>query len=162
MVCCTLHSASCPLVCQFRCLVSVVPLWSLWNICSSIVPLLRVFCPGFSPLCSVFFPMCPVILCRHALFGFSSDELRVTPRIFVYLLNVCKFFIWHSRNDSCFRDVFPVAVSIIAQVRTPVRFHLPLFFKRFKSSHRKRYFHRQWGTRGVVASVAAGQLTLCL
>lgn len=38
--------------------------------------------------------MCPVILCRHVLFGFSPDELRVTPRIFVYLLNVCKFVIW--------------------------------------------------------------------
>ena len=43
-----------------------------------------------------FSPMCPVILCRHALFGFSSDELRVTPRIFVYLLNVCKLLIWQS------------------------------------------------------------------
>ena len=106
--------------------------------------------------------MCPVILCHHALFGFSSDELRVTPRIFVYLLNVCKFFIWRSPNDSHFRDVSPGAVSIIAQVRTRVRFHLPLFFKRLKSTRRKRYFHRQWGARGVVASVDAGQLTLCL
>ena len=35
--------------------------------------------------------MCPALICHHALFGFSSDELRVTPRIFVYLLNVCKF-----------------------------------------------------------------------
>ena len=24
--------------------------------------------------------MCPVLLCHHTLFGFSSDELRVTPR----------------------------------------------------------------------------------
>lgn len=109
-----------------------------------------------------FSPMCPVVLYRHALFGFSSDELRVTPRIFVYLLYVCKFLIWQSRNDFCFRDVRPGATSIIVQVKTCVRLHLPLFFKRFKSSRWKRYFHCQWGARGVVASVAAGQLTLNL
>ena len=34
--------------------------------------------------------------------------------------------------------------------------------KRFKSPRRQRYFHRQWGARGVVASVAAGQLTVNL
>ena len=37
--------------------------------------------------------MCPALLCRHVLFGFSSDELIVTPRVFVYLLNLCKYFI---------------------------------------------------------------------
>ena len=42
--------------------------------------------------------MCLVILCRHVLFGVNSDELRVTPRIFVYLLNLAKFLIWHSRS----------------------------------------------------------------
>lgn len=104
--------------------------------------------------------MCPVILCRHALFGFSSDELRITPRIFVYLLNVCKFAIWHSRNDFRFRDVRPAATSVIVMVKTRVKFNLPLFFRRFKSSRRQRYFHRQWGARGVVASVSAGQLSL--
>lgn len=104
--------------------------------------------------------MCPVILCRHALFGFSSDELRITPRIFVYLLNVCKFAIWHSRNDFRFRDVRPAAASVIVMVKTQVKFNLPLFFRRFKSSRRQRYFHRQWGARGVVASVSAGQLSL--
>ena len=102
--------------------------------------------------------MCPVILCRQVLFGFNSDELRVTPRIFVYLLNVCKFAIWHSRNDFRFRDVQPGAASVIACVKTRVKFNLPLFFRRFKSSRRQRYFHRQWGARGVVTSVAAGRL----
>lgn len=33
------------------------------------------------------------------LFGFAPDELRSVPRVFVYLLNVCKFFIWLARND---------------------------------------------------------------
>lgn len=109
-----------------------------------------------------FSPMSPVLLCRHALFGFNLDELRATPRIFVYLLNVCKLLIWQSRNDYRFRDVSPGATPIVAQVRSRVRFHLPLFFKRFKSARRKRYFHYQWGARGVVASVTAGQLSLNL
>ena len=90
-----------------------------------------------------FSPMSPVLLCRHALFGFNPDELRVTPRIFVYLLNVCKFCIWQSRNDFRFRDIRPGAVSVIAKVKARVEFNLPLFFKRFKSSRRRRYFHRQ-------------------
>ena len=109
-----------------------------------------------------FSPMCPVILCRQVLFGFNSDELRATPRIFVYLLNVCKFAIWQSRNDSRFRDIQPGATSVVISVKTRVKFNLPLFFKRFKSARRQRYFHRQWGARGVVASVVAGQLTVNL
>ena len=88
--------------------------------------------------------------------------MRVTPRIFVYLLNVCKLLIWQSRNNFRFRDVSPGATSIVARVKSRVKFNLPLFFKRFKSSRRKCYFHRQWGARGVVASAAAGQLTLNL
>jgi len=104
--------------------------------------------------------MRPVLLCHHALFGFSSDELRVTPQIFVYLLNVCKFVIWRSRNDFRFRDVRPSATSVIVMVETSVKFNLLLFFRRFKSPRRQRYFHRQWGARGVIASVSAGQLSL--
>ena len=109
-----------------------------------------------------FSSMCPVILCRHVLFGFSPDELRATPRVFVYLLNVCKFVIWQSRNDFRFRDVPPSATSAVIKVKACVKFNLPLFFKRFRSPRHQRYFHRQWGACGVVASVAAGQLTLCL
>ena len=44
--------------------------------------------------------LCPALLLRHARFGLSSNELCVIPRIFVYLLNLCKFFVWQSRNDS--------------------------------------------------------------
>jgi len=106
--------------------------------------------------------MCPVILCRHILFGLYSDELRPTPRIFVYLLNVCKLVILHSRNDQHFRDIPPGAASVIIKVKTRVNLNLPLFFKRFESARRQRYFHRKWGAPGVVASVAAAQLTLNL
>ena len=66
---------------------------------------------------------------RHALFGFNSDELRVTARVFVYLLNVCKFVLWQARNDHGhrFRDVRPP--SVIIKVKPRVKFTLPLFFK---------------------------------
>ena len=109
-----------------------------------------------------FSPTSPVLLVRHALFGFDSAELRTTPRIFAYILNVCKFFIWRSRNDFRFRGVQPGAMSVIECVKARVKYHLQLFFKRFKSSRRRRYFHRQWGARGVIASVAAGQLSIHL
>ena len=107
-------------------------------------------------------PLAPSLVCRHALFGFNSDELRVVPRIFVYILNVCKFFIWHARNDFRFRDIRPGAASVIENVKTRVRFHLPLHFKRFVSSRKRRYFHRQWGARGTVASVTGDRLVLHL
>lgn len=68
----------------------------------------------------------------------------VVPRVFVYILNVCKFFIWHARNDFRFRDIRPGAASVIENVKTRVRFHLPLHFKRFVSSRKRRYFHRRW------------------
>jgi len=106
------------------------------------VRLPKVYCHGFNSS-----PMCPVIFCRHVLFGFSRDELRATPRIFVYILNLCKFTIWQSRNDYRFRGIPPDAVSAIVKVKTRVNFNLPLFFKRFRSARRQRYFHRQWGAR---------------
>ena len=84
--------------------------------------------------------MCPVILC-HVLFGFSPDELRDTPRIFAYLLNVCKFVIWQSRNaDYRFRDLSPGATSAVIKVRARGKFNLPLFFKRFRSARRSIIF----------------------
>ncbi len=105
-------------------------------------------------------PLAASLACRHALFGFSSAELLVLPRIFVYILGVCKFYIWHARNDFRFRDVRPGAASVIENVKTRVRFHLPLHFKRFSSSRKRRYFHRQWGGRGAVASVVGSRLVL--
>ena len=35
---------------------------------------------------------------------------------------------------------------MIEMVKSRVRFYLPLLFKRFKSSRRRRLFHRQWVT----------------
>ena len=62
-------------------------------------PLAQSVLSWLQSLLFAFSPMCPVILCRHVLFGFNSDELRVTPRIFVYLLKLVKFLICHSWND---------------------------------------------------------------
>ena len=56
----------------------------------------------------------------------------------------------------------PSTVAVLAQVKVRVRLHLPLLFKRFHSSRRGRYFVRQWGSRGVVASVRNGQLVVHL
>ena len=98
-------------------------------------------------------PLCPTLLLRHALFGFSSDELSVVPKVFCYLLNVSKFYIWVARNDFRFRGKPPSAVDVMERVKSRVRFYLPLFFRRFRSDRRRRYFVRQWGARGVVASV---------
>ena len=109
-----------------------------------------------------FSPICPVILCCHVLFGFSPDELQDTPCIFAYILNLCKFVIWQSRNDYRFCALSPGATSAVIKVRVHVKFNLPWFFKPFRSSRRQCYFHRHRGANGVLSSVAAGQLTLCL
>ena len=58
-------------------------------------------------------PLCPSLLSRHVLFGFSPDELCCVPRFFVYVINVCKFVIWVACNDFCFPDKRPSAVSVI-------------------------------------------------
>ena len=77
-----------------------------------------------------FDPMSPVLLVRHSLFGLDPPELRATPRIFVYISNVCKFFIWRSRNDFRFRGVQPGTVSVIESVKARVKFNLPFFSSR--------------------------------
>ena len=107
-------------------------------------------------------PRCPTLCCRHVLFGFDPDELRAVPNIFVYMLNVSKYFVWRARNDFRFRDVHPGAIVAIEGVKSRVRFYLPLFFKRFRSPRRHRYFGRQWGAHGVIASVVDKRLVIHL
>ena len=67
-----------------------------------------------------------------------------------------------SRNDFRFRSIRLSAASAIESVKSRVKFNLLLFFKRFRSSRRRRFFHRQWGARGIVASVDAGHLSVLL
>lgn len=102
-------------------------------------------------------PLAPSIEARHVLFGFSSDEFLCVPRVFAYLLNVCNFLVWSQRNDFRFRSVPPGAPGLIACLKARTRFYLPLFFKRFISLRRRRYFHRQWGANGTVG-VVTGQV----
>ena len=68
-------------------------------------------------------------------------------------MSLCKFCIWGARNDFPFRGVRPSAVDVMERVKSRVRFNLPLFFRHFRSDRRRRYFVRQWGARGVVASL---------
>ena len=103
-------------------------------------------------------PLAPSICLRHFLFGFSSDELIMVPRIFVYLLFVLKYCIWTQRNDFRFRSVTPRAIGVLASVKARVRFYLPLLFKRFRSDRRRRYFLRQWGGNGVIFSIRDSSL----
>ena len=107
-----------------------------------------------------FSSLSPSLVCRHVLFGFSPDEVRSIPRIFVYMLSVCKFSIWKVRNDFRFRDVPPGACVVIEMVKSRVRFFLPLLFKRVKSPRRRRLFHRQWGASGVIGSVVNSRFFL--
>ena len=104
----------------------------------------------------------PPLMCRHVLFGFNSEELRVVPPGFAYMLNVSKYFLRSARNDYRFWDIAPCSCTVCAQVCARVRFHLPLLFKRFRSSRRRRYFVRQWGARGSVASIVYGKLVVHL
>lgn len=104
--------------------------------------------------------MCPVLLRRHVLFGFNSNALVATPRIFVYLLNLCKFFIWQSRNDLQFRNTRLGAVGCSGHRKGEVSLEISpsIFFRRFRSEHCRRYFHRQWCASGVVATVSDSYL----
>lgn len=103
-------------------------------------------------------PLAPSISLRHLLFGFSSDELIIVPSVFVHLLFVLKYCIWSQRNDFRFRSVAPSAIGLMVSVKARVRFHLPLFFKRFRSNRRRRYFLRQWGANGVICSIRNSSL----
>ena len=54
-----------------------------------------------------FSPMSLVLLPHHSLFGVDPSGLCATSRIFGYMLNACKFFIWLSRNDFRFCGLQP-------------------------------------------------------
>ena len=151
----------------FSTLLSVCPLSVVMFLCIAFVLLpanlfgIRVFdCPlavsVLSWLQSLLFyssPLSPTVLVRHVLFGFSSDELRVVPRVFVYLVNVCNFCNWWARNDYRFCSVPSSLLIVMDRAKAPLRPHFPLFFRRFSSGCRRRFFVRQWGARGVVQSL---------
>ena len=131
---------------------------------------LLFFCPlaqsvlgWLQSLMFLFSHMSPVLLPRHVLFGFNANELSALPRVFVYMLNVCKFCIWLARNDFRFRAIQPGALPVIATVKARVKFHLRVICKRFVTSRRRRrFFSRQWCANGVIASFVDGSLFLAL
>ena len=106
-------------------------------------------------------PVAPSITVHHVLFGYSSDDFLCVPRVFAYMLNVCKFFVWVQRNDFRFRSRPPSAASLLARLKQHLRFYLPLFFKRFQSSRRQRYFLRQWAANGVLGSIRDSSFVPC-
>ena len=101
--------------------------------------------------------MCPALLVCHVRFGFGSDELCATPRVFVFV-----FVIWQSRNDFRFRHVPPGAIDVIPKVKARLKCHLRLLqtFPVFSPPSVGR--HRQWGARGVVPSVSGNRFTIAL
>ena len=105
---------------------------------------------------------CPSLSCRRVLFCFDPGELPFVPNVFVYMLNVCKYFIRHAHNDFRFRDVQPGAIIVTEKVKSRVRFHLPLLFKRFRSSCRQHYFDCQWDAWGIIGSVIGTRLVVHL
>ena len=106
---------------------------------------------------------------RLASFGYSlqlscfcnSAPESIDHLFFECPLEMCaNFFLWLARNDYRFRNVRPSAVDVLANVRARIRFHLPIFFKRFRSPRRRRLFVRQWGACNVVASFVNDHLVV--
>ena len=137
---------------------SAIVRWNQWSTSFFIVPLPRVASTGSSPSCFSQLHWIHLFLFAILLFGFSSDELTVVPRVFVYLLFVLKYCIWSQRNDFHFHSVAPSTIGLLAGVKAHVRFHLPLFFKRFHSYRRRHYFLCQWGANGVICSIRNSSL----
>ena len=86
------------------------------------------------------------------LFGFDIAEFTVIARVFAYLVNLAKHRIWLARNDFRFRNQLPSAVDVTAAVRSQACFVLRLWFPKC----RRRFFIKQWGASGVIASVSDG------
>ena len=64
------------------------------------------------------------------------------PPVFVYILKVCKYFLWLAQNDFRFHKMAPSALDVLKNVQVRVRFNLPVFFRCFRSFQRKPYFVR--------------------
>ena len=140
-----------------------VPPLCLCGLASQSLPHLFFVCPlaqsvlsSLQSLMVTASPLCPSLLCRHVLFGFNPDELHCVPRIFI--LNVCKFYIWHAGNNFRFRDVPSSALDLIASVQAHVRFHLP-FFSLFPLRPSFSLFPSSMGCQGCQCLPPAGPST---
>ena len=126
------------------------------NTCFSPVPWHSRVQPWVRPFYHLASPQAPAINDRIVLFGFTRDELLCVPRAFTYILNALKYFIWRQRN------VVPSHLRLIAQIRARVSFFFPLFFKRFRSPRRKRFFLRQWDANGTLGFLSGGSFKVTL
>ena len=116
---------------------------------------LRAFLAGFNLSCFVlhlYVPPCCVVM-------FSLASLHLNLLWFLVFLFTC--LIWSSIscggcNDYRFCDVQPGALPVIEVIKARAKCHLCILFKRFGSSRRQQYFHRQWGASGVVGRVSEG------
>ena len=87
---------------------------------------------------------CPSLSCCHVLFGFSASELCVVPRVFVYLLNLAKHFLWKAQNDHHFCNARPRSIPLMKVEKVTAK------------------FHRQWGANRVIGVVSYGSFYCCL
>ena len=108
-------------------------------------PLAQSVLPWLQSLMFRYSPMSPVLLLRHVLFEFNLDELRILPRVFVYILNVCKFCIWLARNDFRFRSLQPVAIPVIESVKARVKIPFNRLFQTSKDCAPSSFPHWSLG-----------------
>ena len=100
------------------------------------------------------------VSCLSSVCRFAPRGLRSFPKVIIYVLTVCKFFIWDARNDFRVQGFRLGAPQLIAKVRSRVGFHLSLLFKRYKSLRRRRMFRRRWGAAGIIGSVVDDRFVL--
>ena len=100
----------------------------------------------------------PSLVLRYVHFGFNVDEFTNIPRVFIYIFNVCKLFSLLAWKNFHFHNIHPSTIDALANVRACVRFHLPIFFKRFHSARCCHFFISQWGACNVVASLVNDHL----
>ena len=138
-----------------------VSILSRLNICSSTALLLRVVSIGFS-LCCFYLLHLPSLFC----FGMFFLDLALTScgssRVFLFICCMCLNFLSGTRETISFSICKAWGIVIISWSQIPFAFYLPVFFKRFVSARRKRYFIRQWGGNGVVCSLRGSDLVFHL
>ena len=86
----------------------------------------------------------------------------INPPVFVYLINLSKHRIWLARNNFRFRNLLPSAVDVISSVRSQACFILKVLFRNCSGRRARRYFSKQWGASGVIASVSGDNLSFNL
>ena len=99
-------------------------------------------------------PRAPLIDVKHVLFGFSRDDFCTFLWVFSYLQK--RLQVPWNPPDFRFHGIRPSAVRLLFFIRKRVRFYLPLFSKRFHSTHRRRYFDHQWGGNGAIGRIYNG------